>query len=597
MRKIYFLLSCLISFATFSQDLIITGVFDGPLSGGTPKVIELYAVNDISDLSLYGIGSANNGGGTDGEEFTFSGAATSGQFLYLTANDVEFTTYFGLTADFVDSTANVNGDDAIELFFNSNVIDVFGDINVDGSGESWEYQDGWVYRKDNTGPDGNTFTEANWTISGSNVVDGCSDNASCSSVFPIGTFTFGGTPIPSLSLSGAEPSGSTTTIPPNELDQTELEFLIGNFTIGEPGTATQADGYVSWEILNLTDGGTHQSGDLFDLTTQPISVTTFEAGKTYQLNAVLKDNSDVDLTNPEASYTLTSEALGYTDVADITALKADVSADGLGKYYNITGAVTFTHGDGFRNRKWFQDATPSGIFVEDEDEVIADGAYAVGDQVSGLKGFTRDVNGVLTFEPSEDSGSKTGSTSVSPLVLSISEFNTNFETYESLLVGFENVTFTDGDGTTTFDTGNNYEFGNGTDVSEARTTFFGADYIGSVIPDAQIAGLVGLAAEFNGSTQIYPRSLTDIDATLGLSDIALNNFSLYPNPVNNGSFNIKSQNTENFNIEVYNVFGKRVLELKQIQDQNINVRQLQSGVYLVRITQNDASTTKKLIIK
>ncbi|MGX1023500.1 T9SS type A sorting domain-containing protein [Psychroflexus sp. MBR-150] len=409
--------------------------------------------------------------------------------------------------------------------------------------------------------------------------------------------TFGGTPIPSLSVVDAEPSGSNAIIAPNELDQTQLEFEIINFTIGEPGTATEADGYVSWEILNLTDGGTHQSGNLFDLANQPISITPFEAGKTYQLNAVLKDNSDVDLPNTEASYTITLEALGYIQVADITALRADVDANGLGRFYEITGPSTFTHGDGFQNRKWFQDATPSGIFVQDFDGVIPNGVYAEGDQVSGLKGFTREENGVLTFEPIEDAGTVSGSTSVSPLVLTLADYNANFETYESLLVGFENVTFTDGDGTAVFNTGTNYEFSNGTDVSDVRTEFFGADYIGTVIPDTQIDGIVGLAAEFNGSTQIYPRSLADIDVTLGLNDVAVNNFSLYPNPVNKGSFNIKSQNNQAFDIEVYNVLGKRVLEFNQIQNQNINVSQLQSGVYLVKINQNEASTTKKLIIK
>lgn len=36
-----------------AQDLMITGVFDGPLTGGSPKVLELYAVNDIADMSVY----------------------------------------------------------------------------------------------------------------------------------------------------------------------------------------------------------------------------------------------------------------------------------------------------------------------------------------------------------------------------------------------------------------------------------------------------------------------------------------------------------------------------------------------------------------
>ena len=57
-----------------ASKLIISGVIDGPLTGGLPKMVELYVLDDIADLSTYyGVGTANNGGGTDGEEFTLSG--------------------------------------------------------------------------------------------------------------------------------------------------------------------------------------------------------------------------------------------------------------------------------------------------------------------------------------------------------------------------------------------------------------------------------------------------------------------------------------------------------------------------------------------
>lgn len=40
----------------------------------------------------------------------------------------------------------INGDDAIELFSDGEVIDTFGDINIDGTGEPWEYKDGYAVR-------------------------------------------------------------------------------------------------------------------------------------------------------------------------------------------------------------------------------------------------------------------------------------------------------------------------------------------------------------------------------------------------------------------------------------------------------------------
>jgi len=60
-----------------TSDMVITGVFDGPLTGGTPKVIELYVIRDITDLSVFGVGNANNGGGSDGQEFTFPNVTAS----------------------------------------------------------------------------------------------------------------------------------------------------------------------------------------------------------------------------------------------------------------------------------------------------------------------------------------------------------------------------------------------------------------------------------------------------------------------------------------------------------------------------------------
>lgn len=172
-----------------ASDLIITGVVDGPVTGGLPKAIELYAVNDVPDLSIYGVGSANNGGGSDGEELTLAGSAAAGEFLYVASEDTEFANFFGFAPTFTGGAANINGDDAIELFENGAVVDVFGDIDTGGSGETWEYADGWAYRAAGTGPDGTVFTEANWSFSGPDALDGEADNATAATPFPIGSYS------------------------------------------------------------------------------------------------------------------------------------------------------------------------------------------------------------------------------------------------------------------------------------------------------------------------------------------------------------------------------------------------------------------------
>lgn len=195
--------------------LTITGVVDGSLSGGLPKAVELYASEDIADLSIYGIGSANNGGGSDGQEFILSGSATIGDFLYVASESPQFTSFFGFAPTFTDGAANINGDDAIELFQNGSVIDTFGDINTDGSNQPWEYMDGWAYRNDFSVANNGTFNDSNWIFSGINALDGETTNATAATPFPIGTFD----------------SGTTTTAVPFEFSPA-LGLLVVGCVVG-----------------------------------------------------------------------------------------------------------------------------------------------------------------------------------------------------------------------------------------------------------------------------------------------------------------------------------------------------------------------------
>ena len=102
MKKLYFLLfTFLITSFSFGQDMVITGVFDGPYfrwwSSYRQKLLNSTLYINISDLSTFGFGSANNGGGTDGEEFpALQVPLMPDDFIDLTANEADFETYFGV---------------------------------------------------------------------------------------------------------------------------------------------------------------------------------------------------------------------------------------------------------------------------------------------------------------------------------------------------------------------------------------------------------------------------------------------------------------------------------------------------------------------
>lgn len=173
-----------------TEKLILTAIFDGNLTGGLPKGVEVFAASDIADLSIYGLGSATNGGGTDGVEFTFPAVSvTAGTYLYIASESTGFNSFFGFMPDYVDTDMGVNGDDAVELFENGVVIDVFGEQTWTSGPHPWFYSDGFAYRNVNTGPDGSTFVIGNWTMSGVNALDPALTNGTAPIPVPIGTFT------------------------------------------------------------------------------------------------------------------------------------------------------------------------------------------------------------------------------------------------------------------------------------------------------------------------------------------------------------------------------------------------------------------------
>ena len=211
MKKIYTIIALLSISLISAQDLIITAVFDGPLSGGNPKGIELLATDNIQDLSLYGVGFAQNGGGTDGKEFTFpADALTAGDFIYVAYNQQGFTDWFGFASTYISNAASINGDDSVELFFNDSVVDVYGDINTDGTNTAWDSMDGWAYRKNGVSAS-TTFDPANWTFSGTNALDNETLNSTAANPIPVGTFDLS-------SLSFYELFSSDVKIYPNPVE-------------------------------------------------------------------------------------------------------------------------------------------------------------------------------------------------------------------------------------------------------------------------------------------------------------------------------------------------------------------------------------------
>lgn len=165
-----------------SEALSIQGVlailWDGSgINGG--KAVHFKAKKNISDLSLYGIGVANNGGGTDGIEYTFPVMSVSeGDDILIVREAATIASYFGSCINRFEhiietSAMSQNGDDAIELFKGSDVIETYGDANVDGTGQNWDYTGSWAYK-----------LNGNWITGGVDCAAGSTSTQSSACAYP-----------------------------------------------------------------------------------------------------------------------------------------------------------------------------------------------------------------------------------------------------------------------------------------------------------------------------------------------------------------------------------------------------------------------------
>ena len=167
-----------------ASPLIIKGVFDMDIPGG--KAVQLMATQAILSLGSFAIGVASNGHGTDGAEVVLPAVPLmAGQSFWLVRDISAFSTYMGMNFGveninwMSDNHLTQNGDDTVELFSVSGsgdfelvtLVDVYGDANVDGTGEAWEYKDAWARRNDRVQSGNAVFDVSEWEVAPSQCTD------------------------------------------------------------------------------------------------------------------------------------------------------------------------------------------------------------------------------------------------------------------------------------------------------------------------------------------------------------------------------------------------------------------------------------------
>ena len=390
-----------------------------------------------------------------------------------------------------------------------------------------------------------------------------------------------------------------------QLDSGDEDIAIDNLRVVDGFTASP-----SLTVTNPSDGETFVPG-----TTQvDVTFNTANTSASDQVNIDVNGNVTQDISSPfpvqtadGQTYNITLDLVSGGNIVDSESLTFDVATatqvpdvatlrNGAqdGTLYELTGEALLTYQQGFRNQKYVEDAT-AGILIDDPAGNITT-TYEIGDGITGLVGEVTEFAGVIQFIPLGDPGAASSTdNTITPQIITINEFNTNFEDYESELVAFEDITFTSADGSITFSNGDTYPIEDANANSTLVEALFNMSYTDTTVPTNTV-NVAGLASEDSGELRILPRD-NDIDITLSTDAFQNIDVNLYPNPVSNGQITIDHQLNGDVEISLYTISGKRVMSQALGQNDKLDVSGLNSGVYLLQLVNGSTKATEKIIVK
>ncbi|MCK9330132.1 MAG: YCF48-related protein, partial [Candidatus Cloacimonetes bacterium] len=330
------------------------------------KAIEIFNPFDY-DVNLEGYAVKLGSNGNDwGNTLALEGTLTS-QDVYVIYNSASAEDIVAVG----DTTSNVtyyNGDDAIGLFFNDVLIDVFGEYQTD-PGSSWEVA-------------GTTGATVNHTLVRKPTIDrGNLDwfaqtgtNASDSEwiVYPEDTFEY---------LGSHEYVGSNVDLTADPVISPNAGICLEAFNVLITCSTEGASIYYTLDGSNPDNNSTLYTGE-------------FEISETTTLKAIAY------APNHLPSLVITVDYVFPVFVQNMLELRQQ-NADNQ-TVYSLTNEVFLTFTQSYRHQKYVQDET-AGVMIDDNSAVI-ETVYNIGDGISGLTGKLNTYNGMLQFVPALDPG-------------------------------------------------------------------------------------------------------------------------------------------------------------------------------------------------
>ena len=591
MKKLYFLsLTLLLTLASQAQ-VVISQVYGGGGNTGAPLThdfIELFNNGTVSvDISGWSVQYASATGATwSVTAIPASTSIDSGKYyLIKLAGGTTGSALPTPDLDITTSPSNLSGTKGKVALVN-NTTELSGTTLTTGT-----YIDLVGYGAASAYEGAAAVAALSNTTAGIRLNGGCTDNNSNNTDFSTGTPNPRNSSTaanicstdPSLAIaspvSGIIYSPITTTA--------NINLSISNFIVGNPGTGI--DGHIHYTV-----NGTNQP---MKYDTAPIALTGLTPGS-YVVVVTLVDNNHTPIV-PAVNATVTFEVASYNVVANLAALRADVVANGQGKYYQVSSNPIITFKRTTRNQKYIQDGS-AAIVIDDASTApgIITTTMNVGDAVSGLKGQSLLYNGLLELTPIENASVASSGNTITPELVTIADVIANIENYESELVQITGVTF---DATATNFAANTNTPITGPTDSVFRSIFSASevDYIGQPIPTTP-GTMIAFPGENtvsvpNPSIYFVARSLADVNLSSSSFD-NIKGLTMYPNPVTGGTLHLTSTANAAMSVQIFDLLGKEVVK-SNVVNNSVNIAKLTAGVYVVKITEEGKTATRKLVVQ
>jgi len=116
----------------------------------------------------------------------------------------------------------------------------------------------------------------------------------------------------------------------------------------------------------------------------------------------------------------------------------------------------------------------------------------------------------------------------------------------------------------------------------------------TVVAPANVVTLTLAVRAYSGGNVSFDQFSVE-DLTLSTRDNAIAGLKVYPNPVTNGKFFISTDANTEKSVVIFDVLGKQVVNTTATE--SVNVSNLKGGVYIVKITEEGKTATRKLVIK